>query len=218
MNELNKIVNLINEKNLIGNQGNIVFSYAGVSTVVTSKDIVGNTIQDWFGQWLTSQGILWNPGIHSQNWPDFILADDTHLELKTFDSSASPNFDLANFDAFIRSLWEGHVHRLDTPHLVFSYLSDSGSGLITIDNFWVEPMWKLTGPSETNFLSLQVKQQQPVNIRPKNWRNPRNVIFNSRREFVHQLNLAVQRYRSKEFPNWYSVVNQHYRDQFYSDL
>ena len=210
MTEIDKIEELITQHRIIGQTGAISFNYAGFQSFVISKDIIGNTIQDWFGQWLISKGLVWEMGVHSQSWPDFILSDGTHLEVKTFDSNAGPNFDLANFDAFIRSLWEGHVARLDTAHLVFSYISDPQSGVITINNFWVKNMWELTGSSPKNILSLQVKQNQPVNIRPKNWRSPAVSLFTSRQEFVLALSQVVTRYRNAEFPDWYTVVENHY--------
>ena len=210
MTEIDKIINLIDQHNIIGQTGEIKFKYAGFESFVFSKDIIGNTIQDWFGQWLIDKGLAWEMGAHSQSWPDFILNDGSHLEVKTFESKAGPNFDLANFDAFIRSLWEGNVGRLDTPHLVFSYISNSKTGTITIDNYWVKKMWELSGPSPTNILSLQVKQSQPVNIRPKNWRNQKVSLFNSRREFVLALSKVVAKYRNEQFPNWYEVVENHY--------
>lgn len=209
-NEIDKIEELITQHNIIGQTGVISFNYAGFQSFVISKDIIGNTIQDWFGQWIISKGLVWEMGAHSQSWPDFVLSDGTHLEVKTFDSNAGPNFDLANFDAFIRSLWEGNVARLDTPHLVFSYISDPQSGVITINDFWVRNMWELTGASPKNILSLQVKQNQPVNIRPKNWRSPTVSLFTSRQEFVLALSQVVTRYRSAEFPDWYKVVENHY--------
>ncbi len=214
MTEIDRIETLISEHNIIGQTGVINFNYAGFQSVVISKDIIGNTIQDWFGQWLISKGLVWRMGAHSQSWPDFILSDGSHLEVKTFDSSAGPNFDLANFDAFIRSLWEGNVARLDTPHLVFSYLSNPDNGVITINDFWVKNMWELTGPSQKNILSLQVKQNQPVNIRPKNWRSSNVSLFSNRQEFVFALSLVVDRYRSREFPNWYQAVESEYIRRF----
>lgn len=216
--EIEKIRNLIESNKIIGRSGSIVFDYANFKSCVFSKDIIGNTIQDWFGQWLISKDLTWEMGAHSQSWPDFILSDGTHLEVKTFDSEAGPNFDLANFDAFIRSLWDGNVGRLDTPHLVFSYISNPDTGVITIDDFWVKNMWELTGPSPKNILSLQVKQSQPVNIRPKNWRSPRVQLFSSRKEFVLALSQAVTKYRDSQFPDWYKVVEDHYTSKFNQPL
>ena len=214
MNDIARIEQLIIQQNIIGQIGELTFSYAGFQITVFSKDAIGNSIQDWFGQWLNSQGIVWTTGIHTQSWPDFILSDTSHLEVKAFDAEASPNFDVANFDGFVRSLWNGDVHRLDTMHLVFSYIANPETGAISINDYWLKNIWELTGPSGANILSIQKKQGTAVNIRPKNWRNPRVQMFTSRQEFVSALAQAVIRFRPGEYLDWYSVVENHYVQQF----
>lgn len=218
MSDIARIEQLILQENIIGQTGALSFTYAGFQTTIFSKDAIGNAIQDWFGQWMSHHGILWGTGIHTQSWPDFILSDGTHLEVKTFDSEASPNFDVANFDAFVRSLWNGDVHRLNTPHLVFSYVTDSATGAISINNYWFKNIWDLTGPSRANGLSLQKKQGSAVNIRPKNWRSNRVQMFTSRQEFVEALSQAVIRFSPGEYLDWYSVVENHYIQQFNEPL
>lgn len=214
MNDISRIEHLITQENIIGQTGQLSFSYANFQTTIFSKDAIGNAIQDWFGQWLSYHGIVWGTGIHTQSWPDFILSDGSHLEVKTFDSEASPNFDVANFDAFVRSLWNGDVHRLDTLHLVFSYITNPQTGAISINNYWLKNIWDLTGPSGANILSLQKKQGTAVNIRPKNWRSNRVQMFTSRQEFVEALSRAVIRFSPGEYIDWYSVVENHYIQQF----
>lgn len=218
MNEIDRVEQLIRTQNIIGQTGEIVFSYAGFQTVTTSKDLIGNTIQDWFGQWLSANGITWRSGAHSQSWPDFIFSDDSHLEVKAFDSEAGPNFDVANFDAFARSLWDGNVRRLDTMHLIFSYRTDPRTGKIQIDNYWMKKIWEITGPSRTNILNIQKKQNKAVNIRPKNWRSSRVKLFTNRKEFVYALSQAIEIFSPGEFPDWYSVVENHYLNKFNRSL
>lgn len=218
MSDIAKVEQLIIQQNIIGQTGELIFSYAGFQTTVFTKDAIGNAIQDWFGQWLSQQGMVWETGIHSQSWPDFILSDGSHLEVKTFDSEADANFDVANFDAFVRSLWNGDVHRLDTMHLVFSYITNPETGAISINNYWLKNIWNLTGPSRTNILSMQKKQGTAVNIRPKNWRSPKVQMFTSRQEFVYALSQAVMRFREGEYTDWYSVVENHYIEQFNQPL
>ncbi|MEK7068973.1 MAG: NgoBV family restriction endonuclease, partial [Patescibacteria group bacterium] len=56
---------------------------------------------------------------NSQMSPDFFLSksDETDLlEVKTFDYAESPNFDVANFDAYVRDLREKSF-RLDADYL-----------------------------------------------------------------------------------------------------
>lgn len=214
MNDIERVNHLISQRNLIGQTGVISFNYAGFTATIKSKDVVGNIVQEWLGHWLNAQGMVWETRTHTQSWPDFVLNDRSHLEVKSFDSEAGPNFDVANFDAFVRSLWIGEVHRLDTPYLVFSYVSNQSTGVITLNNYWFKNIWELTGPSNTNILNLQVKQGTATNIRPKNWRSARVQTFGSRQEFVYALSQAVTRFSQIDYPDWYLVVKDHYEQQF----
>lgn len=218
MNVIHNIESFIRLDEIIGSRGTIKFSFAGIDVSLKNKDIIGNVLQSWFGEWLISKGVVWKAGIHSQNWPDFILTDGSHLELKTFDATASPNFDLANFDAFTRCLYEGHVERLDTLHLVFSYQLNPINGEVVITDYWIKPMWQLTGPSSTNFLSLQVKQGVPVNIRPKNWRSNKTEIFSSRRDFVLAIDKALEYFHPNRYPDWFQKIEKYYKENFLKEL
>ena len=145
---------------------------------------------------------------NTQAWPDLILLPQGEdLEVKAFDYAKSPNFDIANFDAYTRSLLQ-HPERLDTEHIIFGYTSSGTS--IKITDFWLKKAWQMTGPSKTNFLNLQVKQKIPVNIRPKNWRSNRAKIFNSRREFVVQLDNALRHFHPNRHQNWFQQVESAY--------
>ena len=78
-------------------------------------------------------------------------------------------------------------------------------------DFWVKKIWEMAGSSDTNILNLQVKQNIPVNIRPKNWRSPRVELFETRREFVVALNAALQRFHPSRHPNWLNDVCSDYQ-------
>jgi len=205
-----QIIPLLQAQNLIGSSGVISFNLLGVNVHVSTKDVIGGLLQDWFGNWMTVNGFSWQPGPNAQSWPDFILGDGTHLEFKAFDGTASPNFDLANFDAFTRSLLT-EPERLDTDHLVFEYFLQTG-GVVTINNIWVKKIWEMAGPSDTNILNLQVKQGVPVNIRPKNWRSnsPRITFFGQRLDFVIALDQALQHFYPNRHVNWLTTVQQNY--------
>lgn len=206
---INQIVQLLRQQQVCSQTGEIIFHFMGQDTPVVTKDVIGGVLQDWFGRWLRSNGILWdNTGVHSQSWPDFILENGEHLEFKVFDEDASPNFDLANFDAYTRSLLT-HSERLDTNHLVFAYRITENQ--VEIVDFWVKKIWEMSGHSDTNILTLQVKQGVPVNIRPKNWRSERVRVFSTRREFVIALNAALQRFYPNRHPNWFNDVCSDYQ-------
>lgn len=205
-----QILPLLQAQQLIHTPGNISFNLLGVNVYVSTKDVIGGLLQDWFGNWMSANNIGWNPGPNAQSWPDFILADGTHLEFKAFDGTANPNFDLANFDAFTRSILT-EPERLDTDHLIFEYTLTAG-GIVTVTNFWVKKIWEMTGPSTTNILNLQVKQNVPINIRPKNWRSngQRVTFFSQRRDFVIALDQALLRFYPQRHPHWFTTVEQNY--------
>lgn len=205
---IQRILNLLHAQNICSQTGEITFHFMNQYIPVATKDIIGGVLQDWFGNWMRSNNICWNNGkIHSQTWPDFILPDGKHLEFKAFDGNASPNFDLANFDAYTRSLLT-NAERLDTDHLVFAYSLNKNQ--VKITEFWVKKIWQMTGSSKTNILNLQVKQEIPVNIRPKNWRSPNVDIFKSRLEFVIALHDALQKFHKGKYPNWLNDVHSDY--------
>jgi hypothetical protein len=145
----------------------VKFTLAGIDFPVLSKDIMGSVLQEWFENWMNQNKISFSKPTNTQEPPDFYLADGGHLEVKAFNFSANPGFDLANFDAYTRSLLL-HPERLDADHLVFGYALEGDS--VRIVDFWVKKIWEMAGVSAVNILSLQVKQGVPVNIRPKDWR------------------------------------------------
>lgn len=216
MSNIQRIIQLLHAQNICNQSGIITFSFMQQNIPVVTKDIIGGVLQEWFGNWLRNNGINWNnAGVHSQSWPDFIFLNGEHLEFKSFDSDANPNFDLANFDAYTRSLLT-HANRLDTNHLVFAYRLNGIR--IEIVDFWVKKIWEMTGSSSTNFLNLQVKQGSPINIRPKNWRNPRVETFNSRRDFINTLNQALQHFHPNKYPDWLEDVCSDYRQKTGNEL
>ena len=78
---------------------------------------------------------------------------------------------------------------------------------------WVKKIWEMSGPSNTNGLNLQVKQNIPVNIRPKNWRSNNVELFNSRLDFITALNEALQRFYPTRYPDWLSTVQRLYLER-----
>lgn len=98
---------------------------------------------------LDQQNINFSKPKNTQEPPDFYLSDGSHLEVKTFNYAANPSFDVANFDAYTRSLLV-HPDRLDVNHLIFGYAFESAS--IKIVDFWVKKAWEITGSSKQNIL------------------------------------------------------------------
>lgn len=195
MTSLEKITKLLDQQNIINMSGTVTFNFAGITVNLGTKDIVGSVLQEWFANWMQRNNIFYRNGVHSQNWPDFILEDGTDLEVKAFDGSKSPNFDLANFDTYVRSLLT-EPQRLDTDHLIFEY--HSNDYIVTLTNFYTKKIWEMTGPSSTNILNLQKKQDVIYNIRPKNWRSQKVDVFDSRLDFVECLAEVISSEKSKQ--------------------
>lgn len=189
-------------------KGTISVKFADVEFNVETKDIMGGILQEWFGEWLKNNCINFETKHNTQEFPDFILYNGDFLEVKTFDSDASPNFDVANFDAYTRSLLSC-PQRLDADYLVFSYkLTEK---YFEVTNVWLKKVWEITGPSQKNCLNLQVKQGIPVNIRLKTWYG-RTTMFKNRREFVVALNDALNKFKNSKFPNWLTIVSETYKN------
>lgn len=203
------IKQLLIEQNILNQEGSIKLDLANISFPIKSKDIIGGSLQEWFENWMLKNGISFTKPQNSQEPPDFFLENGEHLELKVFNSDATPGFDIANFDAYTRSLLQ-HPERLDAHHLIFGYKSQGGFFKIT--DFWVKKVWEMTGTSKLNVLALQVKQSSPVNIRPKDWRG-KSDIFLSRREFVIALDQALIKFHPTRYTHWLSQVETAYREK-----
>jgi type II restriction enzyme len=203
------IKQLLIEQNILNQEGCIKLDLANISFPVKSKDIIGGALQEWFENWMLKNSILFTKPENSQEPPDFFLENGEHLEVKVFNADANPGFDIANFDAYTRSLLQ-HPERLDAHHLVFGYVSKNA--LFKITNFWVKKVWEMTGTSKLNVLALQVKQNSPVNIRPKDWRG-KSELFSSRREFVIALDQALIKFHPERYIDWFSQVETAYREK-----
>lgn len=197
--------------------GMTVFTFLGVDTKIRARSTVGYVFQDWLENWMKSNDISCRVPDNSQEFPDFYLDpnnNDKHLlEVKTFDADASANFDVANFDAYTRSL-KTKAYRLDSHYLIFSYkMTDEGD--FSIIDFWLKNVWQITCPSERYAVRTQTKQDVIVNIRPANWtsNNAQFKPFNSRKEFVKALHdtLMAYPYRQDVSKDWYDEVAENYK-------
>jgi type II restriction enzyme len=147
-------------------------------------DIVGGAIQDWFGEWLKKENIEYTKPSNTQSFPDFILDQNDYLEIKCFNFTAGPAFDIANYGAYIESLLL-HPERLDASYLIFAY--SMTNKVVKIEEIWLKNIWEIAGTSQTNILEIQKKRDEPVNIRPKKWYVENNKNFKSKFEFIEAL-------------------------------
>lgn len=184
---------LVINNSIIGEKAVISFILKGHDIKITSRDSVGNLLQEWLRDWLIAQGVEFGTSPGSQDFPDFQLdlTDNTKgmLEVKSFDFDKSPNFDVAAFLAYRRSLLL-HPYRLDSDYLIFGYSMVGHE--IEIKGVWLKKVWQITGPSTDYSLKCQVKQGEIFNIRPTKWyirpgkkdRGPKLPIFTSALQFV----------------------------------
>ena len=180
--------------NIKGHSGKIIFDYLNIAVEVNEKSSIGYLFQEWLGKWMEGQNIEYRTNPNTQDFPDYYLhcTSDMEdlLEIKTFDADASPNFDVANFDAYTRSLLTA-PHKVNADYLIFSYTFRNG--VFSIKNIWLKKIWDITGPMEGRPIRLQVKQNVFVNIRPMTWYSDRSKFkpFGNRDTFLNELHKAI---------------------------
>src|SRR3989344_3373130 len=167
---------------------------------------------------MESKEIKFHKNANSQNWPDFYLdpGEDNIkgvVEIKTFESVKNPNFDIANFDAYFRSL-RNNAYRLDADYLIFAYeLNNIGD--FKIKDIWLKKVWEISCPSKSYPIKVQAKQKIIYNIRPANWKSKKTKyrIFDSRKQYVEAIYKTLQSYstRKSESQNWLKEVAADYK-------
>ena len=203
---------------LRGAQGSIACSLLGSQFQVIRKSSIGDILQEWLGQWMTDQGIDYRENQNTQTSPDFYLSQSDQfdlLELKTFDYNQTPSFDIANFDAFVRSL-EDEPYRLDADYLILGYTLHDG---LMIQDIWLKKIWELACPSEKFPVKVQQKQAIIYNLRPYNFKTPAGEGFSpfaTRADFLTALYQTLLQYEYSKYKGeraeiWLNNVQQKYR-------
>ena len=149
-----------------GKSGKIEFTLNNINVKINTKDTIGHMLQEWIQLWATQQNIYLRANQHTQEFPDFFLSNSNTeqlLEIKSFDNDASANFDLANFDTFVRSV-QDQPNKLYADYIIIAYtMNDS---VLTIKNIWLKKIWELCTNMKNRPLRVQVKQDIIHNIRP----------------------------------------------------
>jgi hypothetical protein len=211
-----KLFQLLQTSGIKTAKGTIHFDFLDVNVEVSDKSSVGNLLQEWLGSWMKQKNIYFREATNSQIPPDFYLGEDdinNLLEVKTFDYDKSPNFDIANFDAYVRSLLSD-PYRLDADYLIFGYKLESGK--ISIGDLWLKKVWEITSASGNYDVKTQVKQKVIVNIRPYNFKaldyKGSYPPFKSRKDFIVGLQKTIANYRHDQdaADNWLERVEQQY--------
>jgi len=218
MNQINAqtlFQNLKND-NIVNSIGKIIFSLNSINVTIETKDSVGHMLQDWLEAWATKNNTYLRANPSTQEFPDFFLSssnEDNLLEIKSFDFKASPNFDIANFDTYTRSLLD-NPKKVDADYLVFGY--SLTNGVLKIEGIWLKKIWELSTKSDKWALKLQVKQDTIYNIRPVNFVSTRPNIaqpFNSRKDFLEAVQDVLNNYSktATTHTNWLTDYKQKYQ-------
>lgn len=178
--------------------GGTVFTIGNISINVTGRDGLGGLIEEWFGVWAReNQFKIKNPKDigKSQEFPDYYIGDENSLlEIKSFDTDRSPNFDLANFESYCDSLAKT-PGRIESDYLIFGYKLNGDK--LSITNIWLKKIWEISCPSDRYPLKTQVKRNVIYNIRPATWYadNPKYKTFKNKEEFIEALFQTQQLYK-----------------------
>lgn len=211
-----KVYDKLMETGIIRATGEIVFEMQNIKTIVRDSSVVGNVMQDWLKSFLDTHNIDYRLKTNTQEFPDFLMHptnDDIDLlEVKCFKNS--PNFDVANFQAYARSLLD-KPYRLDANYLIFEYIDLHGG--IAIKRIWLKKVWEICCNSERSPLKIQWKQGVPVNIRPATWysKNPKYKAFSTRKDFVTAIKkvLDTSSVSAALQKDWFKKVADKYQEQ-----
>ena len=206
---------LIND-NIIGSTGIITFDFKNINVTVNTKDSIGHMLQDWLKEWADRKDIYIRANPLTQAFPDFFLDvsdEDNLLEVKSFDYDAGPNFDIANFDTYVRSLSE-IPKKLDASYLIFGYTMNNGQ--LEIKDVWIKKVWEISTHSAQWALRLQVKQGVIHNIRPQNFtsNSPRVAQpFPNKLEFLEAIQDVLDNYATTQgqHSNWLNDFKASYQ-------
>jgi len=183
--------------------GGTKFRIGSVELDVTGKDGLGGLIEEWFGVWALRNNLpIFNPKLlgNSQSFPDYYvgLNNEGFLEIKSFDMTASANFDIANFESYCESL-SINPNRINSDYLIFGYKLNGSS--LSIEQIWLKKIWEITCPSERWPLKTQTKRDVIYNIRPAAWYSNSSHYrpFNCKEEFVKALFETQKLYLNKTF-------------------
>ena len=182
--------------------GFIVFNLGSHKMTVTTKDVVGNIIENWVKDWMLFNDVEFEPNPNTQTKPDIYINPKDHtqglLEIKAFDYSASANFDIADFKGFAKELLV-RPYLIEIESLIFGYTMNSVSGEVLIRDMWLKKLWEISSPSEKWPLKVQYKNQVISKIRPALWYSQdsrrKYRTFDTREDFLAAFEETLYRYQ-----------------------
>jgi NgoBV restriction endonuclease len=209
------IYNLLIEEKITESLGKITFDFLNISINISEKSAIGDLFQEWFLQWLVKKNIYFRIQLNTQEFPDFLLNPQSNteglLEVKTFDITASANFDVANFESYCRSL-KTQAYRLDADYLIFGY--ELINYRFKIKKVWLKKIWEITTSSRNYPIKSQIKQNVIYNIRPASWYSNQSTYkpFSNRKNFVNALYQTLLEYpKTRDLSkDWFNIVIDNY--------
>lgn len=193
---------------------------------INSKDIIGNSIQEWLRSWFKSNNVSYTTPKNTQEFPDYIINPKSpemqYLEIKSWFGGASPAFDIANFESYIATTLED-PKKLDVDYLIFKYniLEDES---IIIENVFLKKIWEISGPSSVDPIKVQRKKGVIYNLRPLTWENPKAKPFNNRLDLVKAISNTYIEYTKKDesksiaAQSWLAQIQYNYLSKVGSSL
>lgn len=162
---------LNNDFRITEQTGNIQFKLGDVSIIVKRRDVVGNIMQEWLEGWLKKNDIEYSANPNTQMPPDLYLdpEDLTHnlLEVKAFNYEATPAFDIAEPVAYLQEL-ERHPYMLNSYYIIFGYVMNEDTGIVTIKDMWLKYVWEITAPTKKTAMTVGGSAHK---MRPTKWYN-----------------------------------------------
>ena len=189
--------------------GFITFTLNNINVTIDTTDTVGVTLQSWIKHYFLKNNIYFRENSNSQEFPDFYLGaspDSNLLEIKAFNYSKTPAFDIANFDSYCDSVLK-KPYILDADYLIFGYNMNI-NGEITINDIWLKKIWEIAGKSEKYPLKVQEKRGVIYNIRPNtNFKKYEQPPFNSKEDFIKAIYDTIFIYKGKDIAKeWYDKL------------
>jgi type II restriction enzyme len=213
---------LVNVDKIKTIEGRIRFYLGDVDIVVKQKDVVGNIIQEWLEGWLKKNKIAFASNPNTQMPPDIFLDPEDHtkdlLEVKAFNYSASPGFDIADFKAYAREIVNA-PYMLHTKYIIFGY-NMSDDGIVTIKDLWLKNVWEICRSMEGWPLNVQYKNKVINKIRPAKWfgSKSRYPMFESLEHYLsaieetlfgypdtHEMSVGWRKRVTEAYKNFYGV-------------
>ena len=217
---------LLNEDEILTLKGQIRFFLGDVDIIVKQKDVVGNIMQEWLQGWMDYNSIEYASDANSQMPPDFYLNPDDKtknlLEVKAFNRSGSPGFDIADFRMYASEILE-KPYMLDVDYLIFGY-DMSSDGVVTIKEVWLKKVWQITRRMENYPINLQVKDGVIHKIRPGVWYSNKvkdYKTFESLEDFISALEETTfkePKLRDSVASTWLSKFNKAYKARYGKEL